>query len=87
MTRETFEKLLDDKNILWNDLVKIEVYNPNYRKTFFKKIPKTITFLGALAYHTGDNNVEIAMIDLETANTKWIYFDFEQIVDIERKMR
>lgn len=33
------------------------------------------------------NNVEIAMIDLETANTKWIYFDFEQIVDIERKMR
>lgn len=87
MTRETFEKILENKEILWNDIVKIEVFNPNYRKTILERIPKTITFEGALGYQTGDNNVEIAMYDLETAKTKWIYFDFEQIVDIERKMR
>lgn len=87
MTRETFEKLLDDKNILWNDLVKIEVYNPNYRKTFFKKIPKTFTFSGVLAYQNGDSNVGLAVIDLENYSTKRIYFGFEQIVGIERKMR
>ena len=39
MTRITFEKILRENDILWNDLVEIEVFNPNYVKTFFGKYP------------------------------------------------
>ena len=32
MTRETFERILREKDILWNDLVELEVFNPNYKR-------------------------------------------------------
>lgn len=85
MTRETFEKILENKKILWNDIVKIEVFNPNYRKTILERIPKTITFEGALGYHRGDNSLDIcAYGDDGPSSTKFLYFDFEQILNIEK---
>lgn len=40
MTKETFDRILNDYGILWNDIVVIEVFNPNYKKTLFRKYPK-----------------------------------------------
>lgn len=83
MTRTTFEKILIEKDILWNDLVEIEVFNPNYVKTFFGKYPKTIKFFGALDYRYGDNDVALCVEDEQRPfETKFIYFNFEQILNI-----
>ena len=85
MTKETFEKILENKRILWNDIVKIEVFNPNYRKTILERIPKTITFEGALGYHRGDNSLDICAYGDDGPNsTNFLYFDFEQIAGIEK---
>ena len=84
MTKETFERILNDKGILWNDIVVLEVFNPNHKNTFFSKTPKTITFEGALGYHLGDSNLDLCVCD-GPLDTKTIYFDFEQVVDINLK--
>ena len=85
MTRITFEKILIENDILWNDLVEIEVFNPNYVKTFFGKYPKTIKFFGALGYHYGDNDVKLFVEDDDKPfETKIIYFNFEQILNIKK---
>jgi hypothetical protein len=83
MTRETFEQILKERNILWNDLVELEVFNPNYVKTLFGKHPKTIKFQGALGYHLGDSNLDLC-VDDGPLKTKTIYFDFEQVLNIRR---
>lgn len=83
MTRITFEKILIENDILWNDLVEIEVFNPNYVKTFFGKYPKTIKFQGALGYHLGDSNLDLC-VDDGSFETKTIYFDFEQVLNIKK---
>ena len=83
MTRETFERILRERNILWNDLVELEVFNPNYVITFFGKYPKTIKFQGALGYHLGDSNLDLC-VDDGPLKTKTIYFDFEQVLNIRR---
>ena len=85
MTQITFEKILIENDILWNDLVEIEVFNPNYVKTFFGKYPKTIKFFGALGYHYGDNDVRLFVDnDDKPFETKIIYFNFEQILNIKK---
>jgi hypothetical protein len=85
MTQITFEKILIENDILWNDLVEIEVFNPNYVKTFFGKYPKTIKFFGALGYQYGDNDVRLCIEDDERHfETKIIYFNFEQILNIKK---
>ena len=83
MTRTVFEKILKENDILWNDLVEIEVLNPNYVKTFFGKYPKTIKFQGALGYHLGDSNLDLC-VDDGPFETKTIYFDFEQVLNIKK---
>ena len=81
----TFEKILIENDILWNDLVEIEVFNPNYVKTFFGKYPKTIKFFGALGYQYGDNDVRLFVEDDDKPfETKIIYFNFEQILNIKK---
>lgn len=45
MTQITFEKILIENDILWNDLVEIEVLNPNYVKTFLVNIQKLLSSL------------------------------------------
>lgn len=82
MTRETFEQILKDNKILWNSLVKLEVFNPNHRRSIFRKIPKTMVFEGALGYHKGDKYVDLWVDGDEPLNTKVLYFDFEQIVGV-----
>ena len=85
MTREVFEKVLKENDILWNDLVEIEVFNPNYVKTFFGKYPKTVKFYGALSYHLGDNDVRLFTDDdSKPFETKILYFNFEQILNIAK---
>jgi hypothetical protein len=74
---------LIENDILWNDLVEIEVFNPNYVKTFFGKYPKTIKFQGALGYHLGDSNLDLC-VDDGPFETKTIYFDFEQVLNIKK---
>lgn len=83
MTKETFEQILRERNILWNDLVELEVFNPNYVKTLFRKYPKTIKFQGALGYQIGDSNLGLCVND-GPAETKIVYFDFEQVLNIRR---
>lgn len=85
MTRETFEQILKEKNILWNDMVELEVFNPNYVRTVFGKYPKTIKFFGALGYHKNDYSVELCVDgDDGPFSTKMACFDFEQICDIRK---
>lgn len=89
MTKETFEKLLEDKDITWNDIVIIHVLNPNFRWSLFKKYPKTISFKGALGYTKKQNYVEL-VTETENPNklslfrSDFLTFDFSQIVGIER---
>lgn len=83
MTKETFDKLIKERNILWNDLVELEVFNPNYTKTFFGKYPKTIKFQGALGYHLNDTNLDLC-VDDGPLKTKTLYFDFAQVLNIRR---
>lgn len=89
MTKETFEKLLEDNDITWNDIVIIHVLNPNFRWSLFKKYPKTISFKGALGYTKKQNYVEL-VTEPENPNKRSLFisdfltFDFSQIVGIER---
>ena len=89
MTKETFEQLLEDKDITWNDIVIIHVLNPNFRWSLFKKYPKTISFKGALGYTEKQNYVEL-VTESENPNklslfrSDFLTFDFSQIVGIER---
>lgn len=82
--------MLEDKDILWNDLVNLIVLNPNYveRRWFeFQKpiIPKTIKFYGALGFHLQDNYVDLMVKDETTAlKCVEIRFAFKEIVGIEK---
>ena len=93
MTKETFEKLLEEKGITWNDIVIIHILNPNFRYSLFKKYPKTISFNGALGYTKSQNYVTI-VTDPENQNKRSLFdcffecdfltFEFSQIIGIER---
>ena len=83
MTRESFEKILMDNEIWWNNMVELEVFNPNYKRTLFGLYPKTITFAGALGYRENDPNISLRVkSNDEPCSTKVLYFDFGQIVGI-----
>lgn len=89
MTKETFEKFLEDNDITWNDIVIIHILNPNFRCSLFKKYPKTISFKGVLGYTKSQNYVELTA-EPENSNKRGFFycdsltFDFSQIVGIER---
>lgn len=50
MTKDLFELILEYNNILTYDIVELEVFNPNYKWSIFKKYPKTLKFEGCLGY-------------------------------------
>ena len=86
MTKETFDRILNDYGILWNDIVVIEVLNPNYKKTLFRKYPKTITFEGALSYFKNSKHVDL-FSEESHLKINILHFDFEQIVNINLKTK
>ena len=84
MKRETFEKILEENEIWWNDIVKIIIINPFKKRWEFWK-PNNISFDGALGYKKGDNMVNLCIIDPDdTFNCVDLYFDFEQIIGIKK---
>ena len=92
MTKKQFIDMLEDKDILWNDLVNLIVLNPHYvERRWFEfckpNIPKTIKFCGALGFHLPDNYVDLMVKD-ETDPIGFkcfeIRFDFKEIVGIEK---
>ena len=82
--------MLEDKYIIWNNLVNLIVINPHYTKRrwfeFWKhNIPKTIKFYGALGFCLPDNYVSL-MVQDETNEFDCfsMRFDFKEIVSIEK---
>lgn len=90
MTKRQFIDMLEDKHIIWNNLVNLIVVNPHYAERrwfeFWKpNIPKTIKFYGALGFCLPDNYVDL-MVQDETIGfeMRFVRFDFEEIVGIEK---
>ena len=89
MTKHTFKTCLIDKNIRWNDMVVLTIYNPQYKGKscwwqFWKPtIPQFINIEGAICYKLNDNFVSIRVEDSEY-KTKKMYFEFNEIFDINR---
>ena len=84
MTRESFEKILEDKGITWNDIVTIVIINPFKRRWKFWE-PASISFKGALGYIKGDNVVNMCIEDpINNFKSIDLYFDFEQIIGIKK---
>ena len=90
MTKETFTKALNDKNIWWNNIVKLTVHNPKYKWWYFG-ICEFINIEGALNYCDGDNIVELCsgkfdkrLCYVELWDAAFYSFNFSEIVDIEK---
>jgi hypothetical protein len=93
MNKRQFIDMLEDKDIIWNNLVNLIVVNPHYTERrwfeFWKpNIPKTIKFYGALGFCLPDNYVGL-MVQDETNESVCLdcfqmRFDFKEIVDIEK---
>ena len=84
MNKKSFERLLEDKKILWNDMVKITIINPFKKRWEFWK-ENHLSFDGALGYKKGDNIVNLCVNDRDDAfKCVQLYFDFEQIIGIEK---
>ena len=84
MTRQIFEKILDENDITWNDIVALTVINPKYVKGIFNwsRQPKTISFNGALGYHRDDEYVSImVVINNECTDLK---FSFNEVINIRK---
>ena len=86
MTKKIFEKILNDNQITWNDLVTLTVVNPKYVKRLFNwsRQPKVIRFYGALGYHKNDNNVSLMTYDENTGNCEELHFSFYEIIGIRK---
>jgi hypothetical protein len=84
MTQQIFEKILDENDITWNDIVTLTVINPKYVKGIFNwsRQPKTISFNGALGYHWNDEYISLmVMINDECTDLK---FSFDEVVSIRK---
>lgn len=86
MTRKIFEKILNENNITWNDLVTISVVNPKYVKRLFNwsRQPKVIRFYGALGYCKNDSKVSLMTQDENTGKCYNLYFSFYEIIGIKK---
>ena len=82
MTKEFFEKLLDNNDISWNDKIVITIFNPFKRWYKFGE-PKYLAFKGYLLYHEGDEVVHVSVID-EDEKLIPLFFDFDKILNIEK---
>lgn len=85
MTQQIFEKILDENDITWNDIVTLTVINPKYVKGIFNwsRQPKTISFNGALGYHRNDEYVSI-MVSINDECTD-LKFSFDEVISIRKK--
>ena len=93
MNKRQFIDMLEDKDIIWNNLVNLIVVNPHYTERrwfeFWKpNIPKIIKFYGALGFCLSDNYVGL-MVQDETNERVCLdcfqmRFDFKEIVGIEK---
>ena len=86
MTKETFIKILEDNDIIWNDVVEVVVFNPNYKWWQFGK-PRLLTFVGALG--TIENTFISICTDNGLKNDNWfeihyLFFDYDQIVSVKK---
>ena len=84
MTKETFIKILENNDILWNDLVTITIINP-FRKIWEFWKPKILNFNGALGFTYEDDVVGLCVENPdEVFKPITIYFNFEQIIGINK---
>lgn len=84
MTRRIFEKILEENDITWNDIVTLTVINPKYVKGIFNwsRQPKTISFNGALGYHKNDDYISLMVtINDECIDLK---FSFDEVISIRK---
>lgn len=86
MTKDLFELILEYNDILTYDIVELEVFNPNYKWSIFKRYPKTLKFEGCLGYTIKDDYVNICVEGDAPLTTKTLYFNFNQIVGIKKKI-
>lgn len=84
MNKKTFIKILEDKDIIWNDLVTLYVTNPLKRRWEFWK-PNMLSYHGALGFTLRDNAVQMCVEDPnDEFNSIFLYFNFEEIIGIEK---
>lgn len=83
MTKESFDTILEDNDITWNDIVRIGIYNPFRRHWWQFYEPRILFFEGALNY-TIDRQVVHVEVYEETDKVVPLFFDFKEIVSIER---
>lgn len=86
MSKEIFENILNENNIIWNDLVTLTVINPKYVKSIFNwsRQPKVLRFYGALGYHKNDDNVSLMIYDENVGECQKLYFSFDEIIGIKK---
>ena len=86
MTKNIFENILDENNIIWNDMVTLIVINPKYVKSIFNwsRQPKVLRFYGALGYHKNDDNVSLMIYDKNIGECQKLYFSFDEIIGIKK---
>jgi hypothetical protein len=84
MTQQIFEKILDENDITWNDIVTLTVINPKYVKGIFNwsRQPKTISFNGALGYHKNDDYVSIMVVINDECTD--LTFSFDEVISIRK---
>lgn len=84
MTQQIFEKILDENDITWNDIVTLTVINPKYVKGIFNwsRQPKTISFNGALGYHSDDEYVSIMVLINDECTD--LTFSFDEVISIRK---
>lgn len=82
MTKEFFNKLLDENDISWNDKVNITIYNP-FKKWYKFNEPKLLNFNGYILYTDEDEVVWFSVID-EDNKLIDLHFEFYEIKNIQK---
>lgn len=83
MNKEIFDKILDDNDITWNDIVIIGIYNPFRRHWYQFYEPRILFFKGALNYTIDSQVVHVEVYD-ETYKSVPLFFDFNEIISIKK---
>lgn len=82
MTQETFNNILEDDDISFNDRVEITIINP-YREWWEFWKPKTLSFRGVLYYTYDCKYVGILAYEMDGVDNR-LLFDFEQVIGINK---
>ena len=93
MKQTTFNKILESKDIGWNDKVTLTILNRDYKHKWYDPFnwfgkPKTFTFTGYLNYCEDDEDVQLniqtnlgEVIDSGTCNF-YMVFEFKDIIGL-----